>query len=185
MAFVYKTVKKDDANFQKYLQIEKRYVDEINKEIMARHNYLYNHNMDRYVANFYEEISSNCSVVYVVANDEKAIYLVLIHVDNVSFDYDTPMAWVLFVDNQMILMNCDYNDEMGVLDNGERWLRESYLVEPLVLPNMIRDLEDTIKQIIIEALTIYSKRGAAKLTFSVIHTEVIFDQPYVFRGYNN
>lgn len=118
MTFVYKTIKKDDAEYKKYIDFEQRYIIETPKEIMEKHNYLYNHNIDKYVANFYEKKSSNSNVVYVVANDEKSVYLVLIHYDNVSFDYDTPMAWLMFVENQMILINFESIDDMGVFENG-------------------------------------------------------------------
>lgn len=184
MTFVFKTVKKEDAEYQKYIDFEQRYINETPKEVMERHNYLYNHNVDRYIANFYEKNSSNSNIVYVVADNEKAVCLVLIHFDNVSFDYDTPMAWLLFIDNQMILMNCESIDDMGVFDNGERWLKESYLVEPLVLPESLQNREEEIKQYIVDAFSIFSERGAAKLTFAIINSEVVFDQPYEFKGYN-
>lgn len=72
----------------------------------------------------------------------------------------------------------------GCLRMGGRWLKESYFVEPLVLPELVQNQEEEIKQYIVEALTAFNEGGGRKYMFTKIDTEVIFNRPYQFRGYN-
>lgn len=112
----------------------------------------------------------------------------MIHEWDADYNYcQTPDAWVLFYEHYMILINFydDYNQ--GSLDNGNTWYQRTYLVEPLVLPELIQNREEEIKQYILEALTVYSGSdhyGRIYLKFTKRDPKVIFDQPYQFRGYN-
>ena len=188
MTFVYKKVEKDDVEYQKYVDFEQRYLEETPIEILEVHNYAYDHLGDKR----YREIASIATHgATLISDDEREIYLVLIHDLNCHFDFDTPMAWVLLLENHMVLVNCDIDYEDGPLDNGTKWYKYTYLVQPLVLPNLLQNREEEIKQYILEALTLYSKNEYEtrlpifKTKFPKFDMEVIFDQPYQFKGYNN
>lgn len=181
MAFVYKAVRAEDEDYQKYIRLEQRYMEETPKEILEKHNYLYNYEGD----SFYRKKSSiGIRGVSVVFDDEREIYLLLIHPEDSRPDYSTPMAWVLFVGIEMILMNCECEDDMGSLESGKKWYKNRYLVETLVLGDSMQNKEEEIKQYIADALTVFSESGR-KLSFESISTEVLFDQTYCFKGYNN
>ena len=75
MTFVYKDVKKDDADYQKIIDLDQRYMEETPKEILETHNYAYAHLGDKR----YREI---CSIgsrgAYIVSDDERKIVLLMI-----------------------------------------------------------------------------------------------------------
>ena len=188
MAFVYKAVKKDNKNYQKYVDFEQRYLEETPQDILKQHNYAYDHLGEE----LYRKIASiTAHGATVISDDERKIYLVLIHDLNCHFDFDTPMAWVLLLENHMVLVNCDIDYEDGPLDNSTKWYKFTYLVQPLVLPNLLQNREEEIKQYILEALTVYSNNEYEtalpifKTKFQKFDMEVIFDQLYHFKGYNN
>lgn len=186
MTFVYRAVKKDDADYQKYVDLEQRYMEETPKNILKKHNYLYVFEGEhRYRETFHMDHGD----ATLISHTEREVYLILIHDMDVDPDYySTPMAWVLFFDHFIVLINCECEGSMGSLDNGNKWHKNIYLVEPLILPDLIQNREKEIKQYILEALTAYSKSGYAGgglPIFTRYDTEVIFDQPYQFKGYNN
>ena len=186
MTFVYKNVEKDDAEYQKYVDFEQRYLEETPKEVLKKHNYLYSYQGDSFYRG--NSVIANREVI-VISDDERKVDLIEIHSEDMDPDYySTPMAWVLFFDNYMVLMNCEYKGDMGALDNGNKWFKNIYLIEPLVLSELIKNREEEIKQYILEALTAYSESGYSggmSPIFIRHDTEVIFDQPYQFKGYNN
>lgn len=186
MTLVYRAVKKDDADYQKYVALEQRYMEETPNELLKKHNYLYS----SVGSSYYKKAFSICvGDATVISDDERKIDFLLMHFENIDPDYySTPMAWVLFFDHYIILVNCERDNDVGSLDNGNKWYKNIYLVEPLVLSELIQNREEEIKQYIIEALTAYSESGYAggRLPiFTKRDTEVIFDQPYQFPGYCN
>lgn len=185
MTFVYKDVKKDDADYQKYIDFEQRYINETPTDILKAHNYEYAHLGDKH----YREIFSNVNRrVTVISDDERKIDLLMIHEQDADYNYcQTPDAWILFFEHYMILINFYHDYDEGLLENGNKWYKDTFLVEPLILPDSIKNREEEIKQYILEALTVYSDsdhNGGTLLKFTKGDSEVIFDQSYEFRGYN-
>ena len=185
MTFVYKDVKKDDADYQKIIDLDQRYMEETLKEILEKHNYAYAHLGDKR----YREI---CSIgsrgAYVISDDERKIDLLMIHECDGDYNYcQTPDAWVLFFEHYMILINFYHDYDEGPLENGNKWYKDTFLVEPLLLPDSIKNREEEIKQYILEALTAYSDsdhNGKIYLKLTKRDAKIVFDQPYEFRGYN-
>lgn len=185
MTFVYKKVKKDDTEYQKYVDLEQRYMEETPKEILETHNYAYAHLGDKR----YREI---CSIgsrgAYIVSDDERKIVLLMIHEWDADYNYcQTPDAWVLFFEHYMILINFYDDYDGGSLENGNKWYQQTYLVEPLVLSELLQNREEEIKEYIFEALTALSDSdhyGRIYLKLTKRADKIIFDQPYEFRGYN-
>ncbi|NNP71779.1 hypothetical protein A7P53_04755 [Acinetobacter defluvii] len=187
MTFVYKHyVKKDDADYQKIINLDQRYMEETPKEILETHNYAYAHLGDKR----YREIFpiGSRGAYNIVSDDERKIVLLMIHECDGDYNYcQTPDAWVLFFEHYMILINFYHDCNVGPLENGHKWYKDTFLVEPLVLPDSIQNREEEIKRYILEALTVYSDsdhNGGTLLKFTRGDCEVIFDQPYQFRGYN-
>lgn len=186
MTFVYKHyVKKDDADYQKIINLDQRYMEETPKEILETHNYAYAHLGDKR----YREICSIASRgACIISDDERKIDLLMIHDQDADYNYcQTPDAWVLFFEHYMILINFYDDYDQGLLDNGNTWYQRTYLVEPLVLPELIQIREEEIKQYIWEALTAYSDSdhyGRIYRKLTKRDAKIVFDQPYQFRGYN-
>lgn len=186
MTFVYKDVKKDDADYQKIIDLDQRYMEETPKEILETHNYAYAHLGDKR----YREIFpiGSRSAYNIVSDDERKIDLLMIHDWHADYNYcQTPDAWVLFFEHYMILINFYDDYDGGLLENGNEWYQRTYLVEPLVLPESIQNREEEIKQYILEALTVYSDSdyyGKIYLKLTKRDAKIVFDQPYEFRGYN-
>lgn len=185
MTFVYKNVEKDDVEYQKYADLEQRYINETPTDILKAHNYQYAHLGDKR----YREIYSNVNRwLTVISDDERKIDLLMIHEDDADYNYcQTPNAWVLFFEHSMILINFYDDYDGGSLANGNEWYQRTYLVEPLVLPELVQSREEEIKQYLLEALTVYSEShhyGRIYLKLTKRADKIIFDQPYEFRGYN-
>ncbi|MEF9956485.1 MAG: hypothetical protein RSA22_10805 [Acinetobacter sp.] len=185
MTFVYKKVKKGDADYQKIIDLDQRYIGKTPKEILEKHNYAYAFLGDKR----YREICSIASRgAYIISDDERKIDFLFIHEWDADYNYcSTPDAWVLFFEHYMILINFYHDYDEGALENGNKWYKHSFLVEPLVLPDSIQNREEEIKQNLLEALTAYSEsdhNGGTLPKFTKREPKVIFDQPYQFRGYN-
>ena len=186
MTFVYKDVKKDDADYQKIIDLDQRYMQETPKEILEMHNYAYAHLGDKR----YREIFpiGSRGAYNIVSDDERKIDLLMIHEQGGDYNYcQTPDAWVLFFEHYMILINFYHDYDEGPLENGNKWYKDTFLVEPLLLPDSIKNREEEIKQYILEALTAYSDsdhNGKIYLKLTKRDAKIVFDQPYEFRGYN-
>ena len=185
MTFVYKTVKKDDAEYQKIVDLEQRYINGTSTDILKAHNYEYAHLGDKHYREIYSNVNRRLTII---SDDERKIDLLMIHEWDADYNYcQTPNAWVLFFEHSMILINFYHDYVEGPLENGNKWYQQTYLVEPLVLSELLQNREEEIKEYIFEALTALSDSdhyGRIYLKLTKRADKIIFDQPYEFRGYN-
>ncbi|MCP5177891.1 MAG: hypothetical protein H6997_10125 [Moraxellaceae bacterium] len=172
MTFIRKIINKNDNDYVKYLSFLRRYLTETPKHILNKHNYRYDK----------ENIGST---IFASVDEENLIYLLLVHFEDFR-EYETPMAWILVVEEKIILFNCAFEDEIFVEEN-KRYLKESYFVEPMALPEFFLEREQELKRYIADGLVAFSKTDSVpkSLMFEDVQVEVVFDVPYVFLGNQN
>jgi len=90
MTFVCKTVKRDDVDHQKYVDLEQRYMEEIPNELLKKHNYLYSSVGNSY----YKKAFSICvGDATVISDDVRKIDLLLMHLKYMFKKIDTEVIF--------------------------------------------------------------------------------------------
>ena len=79
----------------KYWKLWDRYVSETPESVMKEHNYRRPDHNSFFGLKF-------------IVDDDADVFIIQAHPEDVSFDFETPMALVLFLRGIMILLNCGY-----------------------------------------------------------------------------
>lgn len=118
-------------------------------------------------------------------DEEINIYFILAHFEDVDFDLEsTPMAWILYLEKEMILLNCEYAHDSNVVDEkGRSWVHVEYDFEPFSVPPSIGNSDLAVKRLIEEALAVWTRHDWVERDFPFVETLVTFDKPRVFPGY--
>lgn len=169
--FSYLRIEKDEKN--KYWLMWDRYLTENPVSVLKKHNFAY-------------PALNDPIYLSVCADEERSIFLMLVHCEDVDFALNaTPMAWVIFVDDNMILLNCGYEHEFCVDPQGEEWVEESFSFEHFDVPDQIEDTSQVLEENIKEALDEWTKIRWSRVGFLPPKAVVTFNVPWVFPGYAN
>ena len=169
MTFKYLSVKRSEIS--KYSDIWETYI-RLPVSVLKKHNF-------RYPRHDQESSLQMC------VDEEREIYLILAHLEDVDFDLEsTPMAWILYLEKEMVLLSCEYAHDSNVIDqNGCSWVEIEYDFEPFNIPSSISKSVLAAKGYIEEALVVWARHDWVEREFPFVRTRITFDKPRIFPEY--
>ncbi|MCU7696901.1 hypothetical protein OD757_06670 [Acinetobacter sp. AYS6] len=138
-------------------------------EVLKEHNYLYGHwQRDRNDRQFNDRI-------YIYADDERHIGLLLIHTAIAAGVEHAPAAYVFYAEDELVLLQVTKTSTY-LIDIEKKILGRIFELAPFSIPEHFIGRETELKELIKKIFINKEKKEDPPFLFSEI--KVIFDQPF-------